>query len=170
MALLAPAGAQAGECTNIDTTIATTFFRKGCKSPVGICTAGTVPSGPLKGTTRFTALTVKPGPSPELLLYTGELVIKTRSGKVTIRDSGMLNGVTGAFLEFQQVVGGTGRFRDATGALTSQGVATGTGFSGTLAGVLCLGNHHKGHEDAEPDRDQDSSDQRDSGEALAAND
>jgi hypothetical protein len=129
-----------------------------------------VPSGPLQGTTRFTALTIRPGPSPELLLYTGELVITTRSGTVTIRDYGMLNGATGSFFEFQQVVGGTGRFRSATGALTSQGMATGTGFSGTLTGVLCVGKQHKEHEGTDPDWDHRSSNRHGSGEARDGDD
>jgi hypothetical protein len=144
--LLASPGSQAGQCTRIDTTVATTFFVAGCTSPVGICTTGTVPSGLLKGTTRFTALTITPGPSPDLLLYTGELVITTRSGTVTIRNSGMLDGATGSYFEFEQVVGGMRLFRHARGALTSQGIATGTGFFGTLAGVLCSGKHDDRHD------------------------
>ena len=51
--LLPPQGARADECRDVDTTIVTTFFVAGCRSPVGICTKGEVPTGPLAGKTRF---------------------------------------------------------------------------------------------------------------------
>lgn len=124
-------------CMPIDTTIVTTYSTEGCTSPVGVCTVGTVPLGKEIATTRFRALTIVPGAEPDTLLYTGELVITTREGSITLRDAGVLNGATGAFFELQDAVGGTKKYKRVTGMLTSQGTATGTGFSGTLTGELC---------------------------------
>jgi len=135
--LLISQGVRAGECKRVDTTIVSTFFMDGCTSPVGVCTAGVIPTGLLKGTTRFTALSIEEGPSPELLAYKGKLVITTKKGTLTIHDTGVMNGVTGAFFEFQKVVRGTEALRHARGLMTSQGTATGTGFQGTIDGFLC---------------------------------
>lgn len=137
-ALLASSGARADHaCKSVDGPIVTTFTTDQCTSPVGICTVGTVQLDHEVATTRFTALTLSPGPTPDVLLYTGLLTITTRSGTITIQDSGMLDAATGQFLEVDQVVGGTRSYKKASGLLTSQGVATGTGFSGTLTGEIC---------------------------------
>lgn len=150
-ALLVSQGAWAGECKPVDTTITTTFFVDGCESPVGICTAGTIPSGPLQGTTRFVALTVQEGPNPDITVYTGELVITTRKGTLTIRDAGVLNGAAGTFVELQNVVDGSRGLGHLTGLLTSRGVMTATGFQGSLRGFVCNVHAFKGIEG--PDRD-----------------
>lgn len=138
LTLLAASPARADpKCTAVDSPIVTTFFVEGCDSPVGICTQGTVRIGKETATTRFRALTVAPGSSPDELLYTGELVITTREGTITIRDYGVLQSATGQFSELQQVVGGTKKYKHFDGMLTSQGLATATGFEGTLTGMLC---------------------------------
>ena len=133
-------------CTPVDTAIVTTYSMTNCQSPVGICTTGTVQLGKETATTAFRALTATPGADPEITLYTGELVITTREGTITLRDAGVLNGNTGQFFEMQQVVGGTKKYKSVTGLLTSQGMATGTGFSGTLTGAVCRvpGRHGAG--------------------------
>ena len=140
IALLAACGGQADpNCDGVNTAIVTTYSSDpGCTSPVGVCTTGTVSSGDLAGTTWFTALTLNPGPSPDLHLYTGDLVITTASGTVTLRDSGMLNSATGYFFEVQQVVSATGAQMGSSGMLISEGLATSTGFQGSLSGSLCL--------------------------------
>lgn len=136
-ALLSSAAARADSCKQIDTSIATSYVFGGwCQSPVGLCTEGTVASGPLAGSTRFTVLTMTPTANPYVLLYTGELVITTRSGTVTVSDSGIYDAAAGKYFELEQVVTGTQRFSDARGALTSQGTANG-GFQGTLTGEIC---------------------------------
>jgi hypothetical protein len=159
--LLVPAGARAdGQCTAIhDAAIVTTFVldhRCLKESPFRLCTEGMIFSGPLAGTTRFTVKTLtSPADAPTTLLYTGVLVITTRSGKVEIQDRGMLDTLTGKFFEFEQVVGGRGRFHEANGMLTSQGVQTMTppGFSGTVTGFVCT--EHTGRSD-HSFRDEDS--------------
>jgi len=157
--LLPPQGARADECRDVDTTIVTTFFVTGCRSPVGICTKGEVPTGPLAGKTRFRALSVTPGAAPDILVYTGELVIKTKSGKVRIRDRGFVNGTTAQYFELDQVVGGTGKYKGATGLLTSQGLMTATGFRGTLTGTICLAKHKDRHHEDDGDHDDSGDDE-----------
>jgi hypothetical protein len=143
IALLASWSAQADECKEVEAQITTSYFLAGCTSPVGLCTAGTVGSGLLAGTTRFIVLTLAPGPSAYELLYTGELVITTKSGSVTLRDYGVFNQATGQYFEMQNVVSGTRKFKNATGALTSSGLGSTTGFSGTLTGAICHGGDEK---------------------------
>jgi len=77
--------------------------------------------------------------SPELLLYTGELVITTPSGDLTIQDRGVLNAVDGSFFEFDEIVDGTRAFTGVSGLLFSQGTSTPTGFDGTISGQICGG-------------------------------
>jgi hypothetical protein len=133
----APANGADGECVSIRDPIVTTFFIDGCTSPFGLCTEGTIPSGPLAGTTQFSVLSLGPGDSPELLLYGGELVITTPDGTLTIQDNGVLNTLDGTFFEIEQTVGGTGSFADHDGTLFAQGTSTPTGFEGTISGQIC---------------------------------
>jgi hypothetical protein len=126
-------------CTPVNAPIVTTYFVEGCTSPFGVCTEGEIPSGVLAGTTRFGVVGIEPGDSPELLLYTGVLVITTSSGDVTIHDRGVLNAIDGSFFEFDDVVDGTRAFTGVTGLLFSQGTSTPTGFEGTISGQICGG-------------------------------
>ena len=125
------------KCAAVNSPITASFFVDGCTSPFGLCTAGVIPSGLLTGTTLFTVLTLQPGETPDILLYTGELVISTFYGDVVIQDQGALSQVDGTFFEFDEVVSGTGKFTNANGTLFSQGVNTGTGFDSTISGQIC---------------------------------
>ena len=134
-------------CTPVNAPIVTAFFVEGCTSPFGVCTQGEIAAGVLAGTTRFAVVALEPGDSPELLLYTGELVITTSSGDVTIHDRGVLNGADGSFFEFDEIVDGTRAFTGVTGLLFAKGtstvlvgadgVAVQTGFDGTISGQVC---------------------------------
>lgn len=138
IALLASCAQSVDGCDAIQTAIVTSYSQDpGCTSPVGVCTTGNVTYGDLGGTTQFTAMTMTQGPSPELVLYSGDLVITTASGTVTLSDHGLLNSQTGYYIEMQQVVSGTGAYAQRTGLLVSQGTATQTGFEGLLNGSLC---------------------------------
>ena len=124
-------------CSGFNAPIVTNYFLDGCTSPFGICTAGSVDSGLLGGTTTFTLLGLEPGDSPELLQYVGELVITTPNGVLTINDKGFLNTLDGTFFEIDQIVDGTDSFTGATGLAFSQGTSTPTGFDGIIAGHVC---------------------------------
>jgi hypothetical protein len=138
IALLASCAQHSDGCDAVRSAIVTSYSQDpGCTSPVGVCTSGSVSSGDLVGTTQFTALTMAPGPSPDLVLYSGDLVITTATGTVTLRDHGLLNSSTGYYFEMQQVVSGTGAYGQHTGMLISQGLASQTGFEGELNGSIC---------------------------------
>jgi hypothetical protein len=138
IALLASCARPDDRCAGVGTTIVTSYTQgPACTSPVGVCTSGSIASGDLAGTTQFTALTIDPGPSPELLVYTGDLLITTATGTVTFHDTGLLNSATGYYIEMQEVVSGTGAYDQQSGMLMSQGIATATGFAGDLYGSIC---------------------------------
>lgn len=136
-ALVSPEAAQADDCAPVHSSIVTTIYVDGCQSPVHLCTRGFIATGPLRGTTQFEVLTLGPGPTTTTVLYTGVLTVTTASGTVTIQDRGVLDQATFRYFELESIVSGTGSFLNATGWLTSQGFATGTGFSGTLTGAVC---------------------------------
>jgi len=167
LALLASGGARAARCTAIDAMIATHLVFP-CPdnnlSPVGLCTAGSVDSGPLAGATSFAALTLTTTRVPTVFHYTGRLIITTSSGDtLTIRDRGVLDLGNRKYFEFQKVVGGTGALAGAKGMLTSQGQLTPdplTGFflfEGSLDGQVCRSHGHPGGDGDDKDAD-DSAD------------
>ena len=136
--LLAACGGTDNRCVDVQAAITTTYSTNpSCTSPVGICTAGNVASPGLTGTTWYTALSAQPSSPPGLVSYAGDLVITTPHGTVTLRDVGLLNSSSGRYSEMQEVTSGTGAYLATTGMLISQGVATATGFEGTLTGSLC---------------------------------
>lgn len=151
LALLASGGVRAARCTAIDATIATHLSLCSAQNPsptVGLCTVGSVDSGLLAGDTSFAAITFTPTHVQTVFHYTGNLIITTPSGTLTIRDRGVLDLGKGAYFEFQKVVAGTGAFAGAKGMLTSQGQFQGATFSGSLTGRVCRpGKHH--HDDGD---------------------
>lgn len=138
IALLLASCAQPNDgCDAIQTAIVTSYSQSPCTSPLGLCTAGAIAYGDLNGTTQFTVAAMGPGPSPDTVLYSGDLMISTATGTIALRDHGMLNSTTGYYIEMQQVVSGTGAYAQHTGMLVSQGTATQTGFEGQLNGSIC---------------------------------
>ena len=127
----------ASGCAFVNAPIVTTFFIDGCTSVFGICTAGTIGSGMLEGSTQFTLLTLGPGDLPDQLVYSGQLVITASGGALTINDSGALN-PDATYFEIDLIASGTGDFVNAAGTLFSSGTSTTTGFEGTIAGRICL--------------------------------
>jgi hypothetical protein len=105
--------------------------------------------GDLRGTTQFTGDSTSLVPvsgtfSPPLnptLVYTGDLVITTNKGTLTTRGVGVFENVPfGSGSQFDRVIAGTGRFRDATGILHFSFRANGdlSGFTSSVTGTLCL--------------------------------
>jgi hypothetical protein len=132
-----PSPTNDGECTSVRAPIVTTFFVDGCESVFGLCTEGTISSGPLTGTTRFTVTSLDTETSAEFLGYTGILVITTPQGTLTIEDKGALSLLDGTFFEIDEITGGTDLFADTIGTLFSSGMSTPTGFDGWISGQIC---------------------------------
>jgi hypothetical protein len=135
--LVGSRAAVASQCAAIRTNIVTGYALTGCTSPIGVCTTGTMSSPTLLGNTSFSARNVVQGLSPDLLVYSGELVLTFSDGTITIHDQGILNSTTAYYFEVQRVVSGTGAYARAYGLLTSRGVSTPTGFQGVLSGTIC---------------------------------
>jgi hypothetical protein len=129
-------------CEEIDARILVHQTKDGCTSPAGYCTVGNIDRGPLAGTTRFTAHTVAPMPihgSPQgVLRYTGELVVTTAKGTVTLTDVGLFHTTKLLYTETQGVMSGTGSFAGTRGLLWSFGTAPGgSSFDGRVTGKIC---------------------------------
>jgi len=129
---------------------------------------GTVDSGPLAGTTSFAAATFTPTHVETVFHYTGNLIITTRAGTLTIRDRGVLDMGKGAYFEFQNVVAGTGAFTGAKGMLTSQGQFSGASFSGSITGKVCRPGRHHDRPGRHPDDDGGDEDDSAGAEHSAA--
>ncbi len=156
LALALASGSARARCTAIDARIATTLSSCSAQNPsptVGLCTEGRVFSGPLAGTTSFAAATFTPTQVETVFHYTGNLIIRTPAGTLTIRDRGVLDMGKGAYFEFQNVVAGTGAFTGAKGMLTSQGQFSGASFLGSVTGKVCRPRGHHDHDDHGDDDD-----------------
>src|SRR5437899_10552758 len=79
----------ASGCAFVNAPIKTTLYVDGCTSV--ICTAGTIDSGMLAGSTQFTLLTLGLGDLPGQLVYSGQLVITAARGALTIKVSGAVH-------------------------------------------------------------------------------
>ena len=163
LALFASCSAGADPCKTVDSPLSSALFVDGCASPVGFCTTGTVASGGLAGTFKFTALTSEqPDPGTPMMFYTGVVVYTTDTGTLSVTDSGTFDAMNGAFIETQRVTGGTQAFGRFAGTLISQGsgvfanVAGTTqlvGFNGSVAGQIC-GAHPAGAGDGKDGTDR----------------
>lgn len=152
MAVAAPGSAVAdgddgdSRCTRVRGAIDAVFVADGCRSPVGLCTRGTVRGGGrLHGGTAFTTLAMAPSAgmplleAPTELSYSGELVISTRRGDLWVRDLGVFSATRGKFTEMARVAGGTGRFEGAYGTFFIFGDVKpdGSGFDSVMHGEFC---------------------------------
>jgi hypothetical protein len=112
-------------------------------SPAGATTeADIIGGGILNGTTRAEfVFTGPPDPQTGEIPFDGELVLTTKHGVLTFNAvNGALNGGTGKFSTELYVIGGTGRFSNATGSLFISGITNlDTGdFTEDISGEICL--------------------------------
>ena len=143
-----PSSADAdASCQDVHGRIVAQVTTENCDSAVFLCTQGTITgSGPLNGASFFTTLALAPGAglSPLVpattLSYTGDLVITTKRGTLTLRDVGLADFAGAVFTELDYVTSGTGKFAGATGTWFISGFVTGggTGFDGDFDGQLCV--------------------------------
>jgi hypothetical protein len=128
----------AGDCGNIAFGIQTTIDPTDCPS---VCTSGRISGkGRFKtGTTHFVVASLDT--STAIWQYTGQLVITTEKGTLTIFSTGTLDFTTSppTYNETEVVTGSTGIFAGATSTgLESSGTFDGSSFFGATTGVLCV--------------------------------
>lgn len=141
--------AKAAECKQIHAQITSAQITTMCTSPVNLCTAGTIDGNQgLNGTTFFTMDSIAAGPltapdAPATISFSGLLQITTDHGTLTTRHTGVFNtsvgsSTSGFFNSFDEVIGGTGKYQDATGFLFTGGRKI-DGQFGTIviSGELC---------------------------------
>lgn len=139
-------------CSPVHGTITSVLINLNCKSPVGLCTVGTITgAGPLDGaTTSFLALRVAPSAGmPQVepaanLSYSGQLTMVTTSGTLVTRDLGVLDQVHSAFTEMERPASGTGVFANPVNDvffISGSVVDNGQGFQGNLSGVVCTNDN-----------------------------
>ncbi|MBL8471522.1 MAG: hypothetical protein KF778_15620 [Rhodocyclaceae bacterium] len=122
-------------------------FPPTCGSPVFLCLKGNV-SGTLRGSFATTVNVLVPSadtPTTGVVAFNSDTVatgfIGNRSGTLQIKNAGSIRGAgAGEIVDLQVIVGGTGDFAGASGAIMSNGhfdQATGSGTS-EYSGTVCV--------------------------------
>jgi hypothetical protein len=117
----------------------------GCTSPVGLCIAGQY-RGDIKGAFAGQASTIVPTADTAttgVLLFTSDSVIEARigrrSGTLIIKNSGAFRTIAdGSIVDLQAIVGGTGDFTGASGALRAEGTFTNGAGESDYTGTVCV--------------------------------
>ena len=122
-----------------------------CASPIGMCTHGIL-TGDLRGTYDFVFTSLMPAGDPSdplKMVYTGTSKIVTQGGTMIGQDTGWLRiNPTGpsAFETTVNIVGGTGKYKKATGFIVATGelnLVTGEAV-GTYTGEICRYDEGRG--------------------------
>jgi hypothetical protein len=117
-----------------------------CDSPVGLCIEGTY-RGDIRGSFegRATSLVATADtPATSVQLFTSDSSITAalggRRGTIVIKNAGAFSAASdGSIVDLQRIVGGTGDFAGATGALRAEGTFSfATGGTSTWKGEICL--------------------------------
>ena len=136
----------ASECKVINTKLDGASFLCG-NSPVGLCSNGTITSGILKGSKEavYTAAAPTAGlwtELPSVFSYSADAVFTTERGELHLNQLGVIDTERRVFTEVNRVVGGTGRFHEASGDLYISGTVTSSGletdFESKVTGRVCL--------------------------------
>ncbi len=142
--LLAPAGkaAAANQCKNVRGHVTSRTVTENCPSPIALCAAGQF-YGAIRGELLLVATSLTPTqdtPVTGVYMYTGDDVIKTRTGDIYTKDAGALNltpNSTGDDISIVTITGGTGKYAGATGTLRAYGTASEAGGEFSYEGEIC---------------------------------
>jgi hypothetical protein len=113
-----------------------------CTSPIGLCAGGQLYGG-IKGELSLVATSLAPTqdtPVTGVYVYTGDDVIRTKTGDIYTKDAGVLNltpNSTGDDMSIATITGGTGDYAGATGALRIYGTFSETGGEFNYEGQIC---------------------------------
>ena len=138
------------KCKAVHAEIVAVQFAENCRSPVGLCTAGTIEGNlGLNGMTQFIGdsigadLATAPD-APSTVAFSGLVHITTaKDGTLTLRDTGVFNTATGTstggfFASFDRIESGTGRYAGATGSIFISGKTVKGRLVAQISGELCL--------------------------------
>jgi hypothetical protein len=137
--------ATAGECQPVTGHISSQLLTEGCTSPVGLCTIGRF-RGDIRGEFVFTATSLNPTANPDfaqtsIAFYTGDLLLQTRNGNLTLKDAGAFNIASdgnGDFASVQTIIGGTGNLVHTTGRIRTEGIFIGGCVDCRYRGEICI--------------------------------
>lgn len=136
----------ASECKVIKTRLDGSSFLCG-DSPVGLCSEGSLAGGLIKGTKLavYTAAAPSAGLWTELptsTSYTADAVFTAKDGELHLNQLGVIDAERQIFTEINRIVGGTGRFYQASGDLFISGSVNSpdivTEFRSEVTGTVCL--------------------------------
>ena len=96
---------------------------------------------------------------PTVLSYSADAVFTTRYGELHLNQLGVVDTERTVFTEINRVVGGTGRFTNASGDLFISGTNSSsefvTDFTSKVTGTLCLARTDDDDDDDEGDDEDD---------------
>lgn len=141
--------ASASEATALCTTVSGRYAEHdasgpGCASPVGLCIAGEY-AGDIRGLFSGAATALLPTadtPATGVVLFTSDSRIDARigarTGTLLIKNAGAFRTVAdGSIVDVQTIVGGTGAFTGASGAIRASGTFTAGAGTSTYTGTVC---------------------------------
>lgn len=113
-----------------------------CASPIGLCAGGQLYGG-IKGEINLVGTSLTPTqdtPVTGVFVFTGDDVIKTKTGDIYTKDAGVLNlapNSSGDDMSIATITGGTGDYTGATGTLRIYGTFSETGGEFNYEGQIC---------------------------------
>lgn len=139
---LAASIAQAAGCSSVQGKMTLVpLTGSDCLSSVGICTTGEFRGG-ITGTLSFVGTSLVPTvdtPTTGVVLATGDNTITVKDGTILTKDAIVLRTTgNGEFAEVDTIIGGTGAYAGASGALTATGTYGQAGGEGRYSGEVCL--------------------------------
>ncbi len=136
----------AERCLNIDSQYRVMGTTENCDSVTGVCGVADIPTGLLTGRQKFSIQQFVPGAGlngvPQAASYVGLQTIRTRIGRIVLREIGIADADALVFSGRKTFVSGTGEFANVTRvdieSVTRASSPTTVG-STFVRGVVCFG-------------------------------
>jgi hypothetical protein len=146
MTSLCLSSARAVECRSVRGSLAETAVIAGCPSPVGLCTVAQM-TGQLTGQAHFIASAIIPSadtPLTSVVFVTGDTTILdarlgNRQGTLVVKNAAAYRTTgNGDLSDTQVIVGGSGDFAPASGALRISGTFVDGNGTASFEGEVCF--------------------------------